>query len=210
VRQGQLLCALDKRELSLQLVRWQSERDQYQRQHREAMATGNRANMRVLREQINRAEAQIGLLEDQLQHSQLLAPFDGYIVSGDLSQSLGSPVEKGAVLFEVAPLGNYRVKLKVDEHDISAIKVGQQGMLILNSLPDLDLPITVQKVTPVSATEEGENLFVVEARINQESERLRPGMEGVGKIVIGKRKLIWVLAHDIIDWFRLWLWSWWP
>jgi len=35
-------------------------------------------------------------------------------------------------------------------------------------------------------------------------------MEGVGKIKIDRRKLIWVWTHKGIDWLRLQLWKWWP
>jgi hypothetical protein len=59
-----------------------------------------------------------------------VADFDGVVVLGDLSQSLGSPVEKGQVLFEVAPLNSYR-ELRVDERDIAEVAVGQRGPLLL-------------------------------------------------------------------------------
>ena len=64
--------------------------------------------------QIEQAEAQLALVEEQLSRARLVAPFDGFIVVGDLSQSLGSPVERGDVLFEVAPLDGFRVVLEVD------------------------------------------------------------------------------------------------
>jgi hypothetical protein len=37
---------------------------------------------------------------------------------------------------------------------------------------------------------------------------LLPGMEGVGKIDVGRRKLGWVLLHSLFDWLRLTLWNW--
>lgn len=210
VKEGQVICSLDERDLRLQRIRLTSQREQYMRQYREAMAKGNRANIRILREQINQAEAELALIEEKLSRSKLLAPFDGVVVSGDLSQSLGAPVEQGKVLFEVAPLHDYRVKLKVDERDINWIKMGQRGHLVLNALPETHFPVTVQKITPVSAAEEGKNFFLVEAQLEQESERLRPGMEGFSKVEVGRHRLIWIWTHDLIDWVRLWVWSWWP
>ena len=32
----------------------------------------------------------------------------------------------------------------------------------------------------------------------------------IGKINIDRRKLIWIWTHDVYDWLRLWVWSWWP
>jgi multidrug efflux pump subunit AcrA (membrane-fusion protein) len=82
--------------------------------------------------------------------------------------------------------------------------------MVLNSLPELTFPVTVAKITPVATTIEGSSYFHVEATVQEVSERLRPGMEGVSKIEIGKRSLFWILMHDLIDWIRLRLWSWLP
>jgi hypothetical protein len=39
---------------------------------------------------------------------------------------------------------------------------------------------------------------------------LRPGMEGVGKVEVGERKVLWVWTHGLTDWLRLALWRWMP
>jgi multidrug resistance efflux pump len=210
VKDGQVLCLLDDRDMKVEKVRWTSQREQYQRQYREAMAEGNRANVKILREQISQAEAQINLLDEQLARARMLAPFDGLVISGDLSQSMGSPVQRGQVLFEIAPLENYRLKLRVNEREINQVKTGQGGTLILNSLPEEPLAMIVRKITPVAAAEEGQNLFLVEADLEETPVSLRPGMEGYGKIEVDRRKLIWIWTHDLYDWLRLWVWSWWP
>ena len=119
-------------------------------------------------------------------------------------------MEIGDTLFEVAPLDRYRLKLQVDEREIDQVRLEQTGALILNALPELSLPFTVSKITPVSLAEEGQNFFVVEANLDEVSERLRPRMEGFGKITIGEQKLIWIWTHEMIDWMRLWVWTWWP
>jgi hypothetical protein len=132
------------------------------------------------------------------------------VVSGDLSQSLGAPVEMGDLLFEVTPLDSYRLMLEVDERDINQVELGQRGDLVLSAFPQTRTPFTVSKITPVSTSEEGRNYFQVEATLDEMSPRLRPGMEGFGKIEIDRRKLIWIWTHDMIDWIRLKVWSWWP
>ena len=40
--------------------------------------------------------------------------------------------------------------------------------------------------------------------------RLRPGMEGVGKVLVGERPLLWIWAHPLLDWLRLGWWRWLP
>lgn len=211
VKQGDILFILDDRDLRLERLKWLSQKLKSSREHNEATADHDRAKARVLSAQVEQAEAEIALLDEQLERTRVTAPFDSFVVSGDLSQSLGAPVERGDVLFEVAPLDSYRVILEVDERDIDDIKVAQKGRLVLTSAPEDILPIHVEKITPLSTAEEGRNFFRVEARLDGElTQMLRPGMEGVGKINIEKRKLIWIWTYKITHWLRMFFWSWWP
>ena len=210
VKEGERLCLLDDRDLTLERVKRATEREQFVKQYHEAMAKHDRSQIRIIKAKIDQAEAQVALLDEQLVRTKIAAPFDGIVMSGDLSQSLGAPVERGQVLFEVAPLDSYRVIAEVDERDIIEIGVGQRSEVLLPSMPGRAFPFVVDKITPVSTAKEGRNAFRVEAHIEKGAERLRPGMEGIGKIKIDRRKLIWVWTHDIIDWLRLKLWRWWP
>lgn len=210
VREGELLCLLDDRDLKLERLNCLSQREQLLKQYREAMANHDRAQIRIVRAKIDQAEAQLSLLDEQLARTKVVAPFNGVVMSGDLSQSLGAPVERGQVLFEVTPLDAYRLIAEVDEREITEIAVGQRGELVLPSMPGEVLSFIVEKITPVSTAKEGRNYFRIEARLENTSERLRPGMEGVGKITIDRRKLIWIWTHEMIDWLRLQIWSWWP
>jgi RND family efflux transporter MFP subunit len=208
VSKGQLLARLDERDLKLEQTKLISERDQLMGKHRQAFASLDRAAMAVAAAQINQAEAQLSLIEDKLARASLLAPFAGVVLSGDLSQLLGAPVEQGKVLFQIAPLDSYRVILQVDERDIAHIRVGQQGVLALSGMPDQPASFAVKQITPVSSVEDGRNFFRVEAQLDNPSVRMRPGMEGVGKIAAGDRKLIWIWTHSLVDWLRLWSWKW--
>jgi RND family efflux transporter MFP subunit len=211
VSAGQLMVSLDDRDLKLERLKWASQRSQRQREQSEALAERDRAQAGILAAQIEQADAQIALIDEQLARVAVTAPFDGIVVAGDLSQSLGAPVERGDILFEVAPLDSYRVILEVDERDIGALVAGQTGALALTGLPGEDIELRVEKITPISTAEEGRNYFRVEASLADEPpEVLRPGMEGVGKVQIGRRKLLWIWTHKTLYWARMFFWSWWP
>jgi GAF domain-containing protein len=210
VRQGQLLAVLDDRDLKLDRVKWDSEREQASRKHREALAKRDRAASQILAAQLAQAEAQLALTEEKLARTRLVAPFDAVVVSGDLSQLLGAPLELGKVLFELAPLDSYRVILKIDERDISYVAVGQRGELALTGLTGTTVPFTLKTVTSVSTAQEGRNYFRAEAGLDDTSAKLRPGMEGVGKISAGEERLIWIGTRNFINWLRISLWAWLP
>ncbi|HET9693078.1 MAG TPA: HlyD family efflux transporter periplasmic adaptor subunit, partial [Steroidobacteraceae bacterium] len=211
VSKGELLARLDDRDLRLERVRLTAQREQLGRQYREAMAKRDRATVRVVSSQIDQVEAQLALVEEQLARTEIVAPFDGILVSGDLTQALGAPLERGQVLFEIAPLDDYRVVLQVDERDIAGLNVGQRGELVLSSMPQSKFPVEVRKITPVSAAKEGRNTFRVEATLASNSgARLRPGMEGIAKVEIGERRLIWIWTRELWNWIELKLWAWTP
>ena len=211
VKAGQVIGRFDDRDLRLERLKLHSQRDQFERQYREAMGRRERAQAQIVSAQIAQAEAQLGLIDEQLERTVMLAPFDGVIVSGDLSQSLGSPVERGQTLFQVAPLERYRVVLQVDERDIAHVLAGQRGELTAASIPAERFAFSVRKITSINTAKEGRNFFRVEAELlGEPGTRLRPGMEGVGKIGIEERKLVWIWTRGFIDWLRLQIWAWLP
>ncbi|MDH5639930.1 MAG: efflux RND transporter periplasmic adaptor subunit, partial [Nitrospira sp.] len=210
VHTGDVLCTLDDRELRLERSKSVSKLEEYRKEYHKAMADREAAKAVIATAQMHQAQSEIALLDDQLAHTRVIAPFDGIVVSGDLSQSLGAPVEKGKVLFEIAPLDSYRVVLEVDERDIADVQVGQHGHLLLSAFPSEPVEVTVSKVTPVSTAKEGRNFFRVEATLDQARERLHPAMEGAGKIEIDQRSLVWIWTHQVVDWVRLTLWTWMP
>jgi hypothetical protein len=210
VKAEQLLAQLDDQELRIEEARWSSERDQYENRLREAMANHDLVAIQVLEAQLRQANSQLALVTEKIARAKLTAPFDGLVVFGDLSQQIGAPVEMGQKLFEVAPLASYRVILQVDEREIRHIQAGQSGRLVMTGIAGEPMDFTVAKVTPVATAQDGVNFFRVEATLSDASLRLRPGMEGVGKIEVGRHSLWWVLTHGFTDWLRLTLWVWLP
>lgn len=210
VSKGQVLAVLDDRELVLDQLKWRAERDKLVRKQRDALAKHERTDMVILASQLRQAGSLLALAEEKLSRTQIVAPFDGLVVAGDLSQTLGSPVRKGDVLFEIAPLDSYRVNIHVDENDVPYVSVGQSGRVALAGSPGTPLPLVVSKIMPVAETEKGKNSLQVEARLTESDPRLQPGMEGVAKIDAGQRSLLWIWTHGVTDAIRLAAWKYLP
>ncbi|NNL67863.1 MAG: HlyD family efflux transporter periplasmic adaptor subunit, partial [Myxococcales bacterium] len=210
VREGDVLARLDDRDLGLARRRRLSEKTQLEQSYREALAARDRSQVSILRAQIEQADAKLALVDERLARTEVVAPFDGVVLEGDLDQSLGSPVELGSVLFEIAPLDGYRIVLEVDGRDIAQLEPGQSGRLALSGLPGETLPLAVERITPVSTSEDGRHFFRVEATLEEPHDGLRPGMEGLAKVEVGRRRLLWIWTHGLLDWLRLRLWSWLP
>ena len=210
VKQGQILAQLDDQDLTLERLRLTTTRQQKTTEYDRALMQHERAEALIVKAQIDQADAQLALIDEQLKRTRLLAPFDGYVVNGDLSQSIGAAVERGQELFTVAPLKSYRVILEVDESDIDDIEIGRQGVLRVSALPQEPLTYRIEQITAISTQKEGHNFFKVEAALDHLSDRLRPGMEGIAKTSVDERLLIRVYTDKMVQWAYLAAWRWMP
>lgn len=210
VQAGDVLARLDDTDLRLEELRWTSEIDRLTAQQRDALASGERAQAAFLEAQMEQARAQLELTRVELDRGVVRAAIDGTVVSGDLSQRLGAPVQTGEVLFEIAPLDDFRVDIFVDERDLRYVTAGTGGTLALAGRPEEGLPLQVERITPVAEAREGINTFRTEARMQAPDADLRPGMEGIAKIDAGEAKLVWIWTRRLGDWLRTTAWTWQP
>jgi RND family efflux transporter MFP subunit len=209
VSQGQVLIELEDRDLRLQQRELQGELAQFESAYGGALASRDRTRLAVAAAEIEKTTAQLALIEQKLLRIQLKAPFDGIVILGDLSQTLGAPVKRGDKLMTIAPAENYRVVFDVDERDIGYLKEGQTGRLVLSSNPSAHHRVQVERITPMASAKEGRNTFAAEAIIlDAASMQFRPGLKGLVKIDVEQRSLLWVALHRSWSWMTFKLWSW--
>jgi biotin carboxyl carrier protein len=208
VKADQVLAELAEDDMRLEHRKWQSELTQHENAASAALARGDRAQYVINQSKADEARAQLDLVERQLSRGRVVAPFDGVVIKGDLTQSLGAPVKRGDVLLTVAPSDRFRLLIEVDERDIGAVAVGRRGSVALGALTERSLAFRVARVTPVSSNRDARNFFEVEGELEEGSALLRPGLQGVAKIDAGYQPLAWIWTHRLFDWMRMTLWSW--
>lgn len=208
IKAQQLLAELSEDDLRLEQQKKQSEVSQFQNAYGAALASSDRVEMMTSQAKMQEAQSQLDLIEQQIQRTKILAPFDGVVISGDLKQMEGAPVQQGQTLLTVAPKGGYRLVLEVDDRDIDQIKANQSGEVVFVSVPNHPLEFTVKKVNPVAISKEGRNYFEVEGELGDipDGVSLQPGIDGVAKVEVQSTTLLWKLSHRAVDWFRLKLW----
>jgi RND family efflux transporter MFP subunit len=207
VQQGQVIATLQDSALRLEHGTVSAEHDELSKQYRRALSARDWAEARVLEARMAQAQARLDLLQARLERTRVTAPFDGVLLSGDLTRSLGAPVERGQVLFEIAPADGHRVVLQAQERDVGELSPGLKGTLALAALPDTQFPLTVERVSGAGHSEASDPVFLVEARLDQAAPGLRAGMEGVAKITVERRAAAWVLTHRLVEWLQLTLWT---
>ncbi|MDJ0387712.1 efflux RND transporter periplasmic adaptor subunit [Roseomonas sp. E05] len=210
VAAGTVLARMDDRELRLQKLDYVGRIAESRRQADEAIGRRDMATAGIATARRMQAEAELRLIDAHLARTSFVAPFDGIVIAGDPSQSIGAPLRRGEVVYELSPLDGYRVALEVEENDFAAVTPGQEGRMVLASIPYASWPIRVTGVTPLATAKDGRNAFRVEARLEQPDAALRPGMQGIGKIEAGTAPLAWVWVRGAVAWARLKLWAWMP
>lgn len=207
VKQGQIIAKLEDKDLKMEASEIQSQLEQTEGQFRQAMADMDAANSGLAVNQKQQAQSKLDLLNRKMARTVIKSPINGVIVSGDWQQKIGTPVEEGAELFQVADVASYRVILHVPDKDMDRLQIGEMGKMKLTSLPDQTFDFTVRRLTAVAEVKDGENGFSVEASLNATPPQINPGMQGVGKVMVGQTNLITLWTRSLIDWVRLKLWS---
>ena len=208
VKAGQVLIELAEKDLQLERRKWESELAQHENARHAAFARADRAQYVVNEAKAEGARAQLALIEQQIDRARIRAPFDGVVIKGDLTQSLGAPVQRGEMLLTVAPANEFRLIVEVDERDVPDVRPGAAGALALAALPQNARAFKVARITPVATARDGRNFFEVEGTLAGLPASVQPGLQGVAKIQSDPRSLVWIFTHRFTDWARLTLWSW--
>jgi len=201
-----VMAELETTELRLGLAEAKAERAQYAKQSSAATGAGKMAEAQIATAQLEKVEAQISLYQHYINKAKILAPIDGYVVAGDLRGRIGAPLKKGDALFEVAPLKALRAELFVAEDQISEIQLNQEGKLATAAYPARRLRFTIERINPIAEIRDKHNVFKVRVILLEKQEWMRPGMEGLGKVSVGRRRFAWIWTRRLINWVRMKLW----
>lgn len=207
VTNGQPLVQLDIRDLVLEEAAAEAEVQRYQREVEKARAGRALGEMRVAEALMQQSSARLRQLRNRLEQATLRSPLDGVILEGDLHERLGQPVRQGDALIRVAKLDRLYIEAAIPERDIHELGGAESGEIAFLSQPGTKFPIQGRALEPAAVTKEGGNVFLYRCDLARNAETwFRPGMQGVAKIDVGKRRLIWILLHRTIDFLRLQLW----
>jgi multidrug resistance efflux pump/GAF domain-containing protein len=201
-----ILGGLDTAELRLSLAAAKAEKASYLKQASAAMRDSETAQAQIAQANADKVQAQIELLEFQIGQASLVSPISGVVVKGDLKRQIGAPVKVGDVLFDVCPLESLRAQLMVPEDVIYDIKVGQEGYLATASYPGHRIKFKVERINPIAEVVNQRNVFKVRVQLLETPSWMRPGMEGVAKVSVGKRRYVWIWTRKIVNWIRMKLW----
>lgn len=205
VEAGQLLAVLDGREIQWELSGVLSDLEKAKKERNTYLSERSFGLAAIARHEAERMQNKASLLQDRLNQLEVRSPIDGVIVSGDLKDTEGAPLETGQSLFEVAPLDRMKVHVGVPEDDIRHVTKSMRAVLQLDAMPSESLETRLESIRPTAEIFEDDNVFIAEAEMDNSDRRLRPGMRGQAKVSTGKQPLGWNLFHKPVAWLVGWL-----
>ena len=147
------------------------------------------------------------LIQYRRGQANIVAPFDGVVVEGELKKRIGAPVKQGEVLLRVARTDRIYVECNVPERDIRDLRTGVAGEIAFASMPKHKFAVRLDRIEPAAQVKEAGNTFTARCAVVSPSESWwRPGMSGVAKLDAGRRTMLWVLAHRTVDFLRMQFW----
>ena len=116
-----ILAEMDTAELRERLAAAQAERSRAKNQAEQARNENKQVQVQIAENDIQKANANIRLLEQRIALASIKSPISGAVVSGDLRRHLGKRYELGKELFQVAKIENMRAELLVGEDQIAEV-----------------------------------------------------------------------------------------
>lgn len=211
VKAGQVLAEMSDDDLQSARRGRVAEITQHENAFAEAFARGDRAQAVIAQSKASEAKAQLSLIDQQLARLKITSPFNGVVIAGDLRQQLGAPVKRGDNLLTLAPGLDWRVVMEVDEADVAALSKGQLAQLRLAAMPDQTIGLVLKSVTPVAKSTASGLKYEIEALPNGAgagARGLRPGLQGVARIDMPARPILWRVADRCWQWLRMLTWTW--
>ncbi|MFQ5530051.1 MAG: efflux RND transporter periplasmic adaptor subunit [Gemmatimonadota bacterium] len=149
-----------------------------------------------------RAETNLELASDRMNDVVVTAPIAGTVVEKTVEEgqiiTSAMEVTGGTILLRMADLNEVQVRTLVDETDIGAIKAGLPATIKVEAYPDRDFDGEVLQIEPQAVVEQNVTLFAVLARIQNEEDLLRPGMNADVDMLIGRRPDVLTLENAAI------------
>lgn len=207
VRAGDVLCIIDHRDLELRRQELSAALHVAEQEQIAALAANHPVEARLAQARLTLLRAQLAAVERRIELATVRSPFDGRVVAGDLRQRIGSVLRQGELLYQIAPLHSWTLEIAVPESAAADLQAGFAGQFASNARPEDTQPLRISRVRPSAEVRNGRNVYIAEAQVETDAAWMRPGLEGLARVQVGRRPVWWVALHRLLDylWLNYWL-----
>jgi len=149
---------------------------------------------------LNMAEAELSRAELELEKAMIVAPFDGIITEILIKEAdqLSSMTYTNPAI-GIVNLDEIKMTGVIDEIDIAQVRLGQEAIVMLDSLPGKDLKGRVIFVSPVGIVQAGVVSYKTTITLENPDEELRDGMSATADILIERHQNVLLIRNRAIQ-----------
>ena len=148
-------------------------------------------------DEIAAAQAAVQALENTINTSKIIAPFDGTITSIDAVA--GELVTSGTTALGMDNLDNLEVEVSISEVDINKVMVGQKAIVTFDAISNKEYSGYVESIS--SSGEEDSNgvvQFSVVAKVEDADDQVKPGFTSVVSIITSDIQDALLVPYDAV------------
>jgi HlyD family secretion protein len=160
-------------------------------------------NLKALRAanlNIQLAEDDLKNAKEALMKTEILAPFDGTVVDIGVKENdqLSSFDYSSKTAVHLVDTHTVKMDGVVDEIDIYKVKVGQEVIIIVDALPDVELKGKVTFISPFGTQTTGVVEFAVTISLDPTETELKGGLTATADIIVEKHENVLLIPNRSI------------
>ncbi len=146
------------------------------------------AQLQAAESQVKQNSAALQQAQLDLDHTQIVAPVDGTVVSRnmDVGQTVAASFQAPTIFLIAQDLTKMQVDTNVDESDVAPIRVGQQANFTVDAYPGVTFPGVVSQIRQAPINVQNVITYDVVVEVSNADLKLFPGMTANVKIVTGR------------------------
>ena len=211
VQRGQVLADLEDWDYRAALAGAQAKYQTATMEMNRALATNDGAQAGIQGVQARYWASEVERARERLERTHLRSLLDGWVTTPHVEDLTGRHLAAGDTFAEVADSSESRVDVAIDESEISLLRPGAAAAIKVESFPTQTFRGHVAVVSPKSQAEGEGRFFYARVDVPNPDGRLRPGMQGRGKISVGWHPIGMVFFRSPFMWLysKLWWWFGW-
>ena len=181
-------------------ARAQLEASQAQQKASEAQLDSAHAKMESARAQIKQAEAELELAQVNLDHTKILAPVNGIVISRnvDVGQTVAASLQAPTLFTIAQDLTDMQVDTNVSEADIGRVAVGQEATFTVDAFPNFTFRGKVTDIRNAPLTVQNVVTYDVVILVKNPELKLRPGMTANASILVAQRESVLKIPNSAL------------
>ena len=180
----------DNAQTNYDLARAQLEAAQAQQKASEAQLESAQSRLEAARAQTKQAEAELELAQVNLNHTKILAPVTGIVISRnvDVGQTVAASLQAPTLFTIAQDLTEMQVDTNVSEADVGRVAVGQDATFTVDAFPLMTFAGKVAEIRNAPQTIQNVVTYAVIVKVKNPDLKLRPGMTANVSILVAHKE----------------------